>query len=123
MIKKADVLLGVVLLLCGCMASAFLFISSQGGSMAEVSVDGKSYGTYDLGYNQVVKIAHGKGKNELKISDNQISMVYADCPDQYCVKHKPIGKSNETIVCLPNKVVVNIQWDQAEEGGVDATTN
>lgn len=91
--------------------------------MAKVSVDGKAYGTYDLSYDQAVKIENGKGKNELKISGNQIVITYADCPDQYCVKHKPIGTSNETIVCLPNKVVVTIQSDREAQGGVDATTN
>ena len=36
-------------------------------------------------------------------------MLEANCPDEICVHHKPISKNGETIVCLPNKVVVVIK--------------
>ena len=36
-------------------------------------------------------------------------MIEADCPDQLCVHQKAISKDRETIVCLPNKVVVEVK--------------
>ena len=35
-------------------------------------------------------------------------MTDADCPDLLCVHQRAIDKEDETIVCLPNKVVVKV---------------
>ena len=42
-------------------------------------------------------------------------MKEADCPDQICRKHKAIDKSGETIVCLPHKVVIEVEADTREQ--------
>lgn len=47
--------------------------------------------------------------NMLVIEDGQVYMESADCPDQICVKHKPVSKDGEIIVCLPNEVFVEIK--------------
>ena len=33
-------------------------------------------------------------------------MTEADCPDHLCISQKAVGNSGGTIVCLPNKVVI-----------------
>ena len=48
-------------------------------------------------------------------------MIDADCPDQLCVKQKKISLKNETIVCLPNKVVIEIEG--ADSSQLDAVAN
>jgi hypothetical protein len=44
-------------------------------------------------------------------------MKDADCPDKLCEKTGKISKNGETIVCLPHRVVVEIQGG---EGNVDS---
>ena len=44
----------------------------------------------------------------LVIKDGKAEMKSAICPDKICVKHRPIDKSGQTIVCLPEKIVVKI---------------
>ena len=46
--------------------------------------------------------------NVLWIHNGMADMKNADCPDKICVNHQSISKARETIVCLPNKVVVEI---------------
>ncbi|MEG1930769.1 MAG: NusG domain II-containing protein [Anaerovorax sp.] len=124
MIKKADIVLGIVLILCGCIASVFIYFSGETGgkgAVAEISVDGKSYGVYDLDQDEFINIHTPGHTNQLQIQKGEIFMVSANCKDKYCVRHKPIRKSNETIICLPNRVVVTIQSD--EKGELDAITN
>ncbi|KAI4447103.1 hypothetical protein C823_001622 [Eubacterium plexicaudatum ASF492] len=45
-------------------------------------------------------------------------MIWADCPDQLCVHQKAISGQGETIVCLPNKIVVEIA--EGEDADLDA---
>ena len=49
-------------------------------------------------------------------------MRKADCKDQICADHKAIEKSGETIVCLPHKVVIEIQSEDGKEQELDGVT-
>ena len=54
--------------------------------------------------------------------ENGIAYVTdADCPDQLCVHQKAASKNHESIICLPNKVVVEV--DGSEESEFDAVAN
>jgi hypothetical protein len=44
-------------------------------------------------------------------------MDYSDCKNQVCVNTGKISKAGETIVCLPNYVIVEIV--SSKEGGED----
>ena len=55
-----------------------------------------------------IKMKKRFGRNDV-IEDGKAKMISADCPDQLCVHQSSIAKSKETIVCLPNKVVVEVQ--------------
>lgn len=59
------------------------------------------------------------GITGLKSGTARVSMIEADCPDHYCVDHAAIDKVNETIVCLPHRVVLEITGG-GEEKEVDA---
>lgn len=104
--KKNDYQLIVVV----AAAAALLFLVfakvwNGSASMAEVSVNGKKIGRYRLSEDQEIEI---RGKNLLVIRDGKADMTEADCPDKLCVRQKPISKQGESIVCLPNKVIVTV---------------
>ena len=80
-----------------------------------IRVDDKIYGTYDLSRDQTIRI---DDSNTLAIKGGQAAMIDADCRDQLCVHQKSISRKNESIICLPNKVIVSIE--QGEENDVDA---
>ena len=84
---------------------AFFLMRSSVGTTVVVSVDGKEYGRYSLLKEQVVQIGD---TNTLVIHNQEADMLFAECPDQICVKHTPISGTDENIICLPNKVVVTI---------------
>ena len=73
-------------------------------------------GTYSLSQPQTVKIKNSKGKttNVLVIRDGKADMKEADCPDKLCVHQKAISAENESIVCLPNRVVVTVTNSKKE---------
>lgn len=115
--KKGDILLVCAVLI---LAAAGLIYMNLGGKKSggtlTVTVAGEIYDTYDLAENQEISLDMDGGHNQFQIKDGVVSMMEADCPDQYCVKHAPIYKVNETIVCLPHKVVLEItEGEEAKE--------
>ena len=96
---------------------------NQNGDFAVVTVDGKEYGRYLLCEDTKIDITDATGQitNILSISNNTATMSEASCPDKLCMKHKAISLEKETIVCLPNKVVVTIESDT--DSDLDAISN
>ena len=118
---RGDILLGVSLLLLGIIFFVWvLFWGQADANKVEVKVNGKIVGVYSLSEEQEIKLKD-LGENTFVIRDSQVEMIKADCPDQYCVKHYPISKNGESIICLPNKVVITIKGK--DEGEVDAVSN
>lgn len=117
--KKNDwILVAVILVLAGIGFLIYLNFGKQSAGLVKVTVDGELYGTYSLDKEQEIEI---NDTNRLIIEDGQVDMIEADCPDQICVDHKTISKNKETIVCLPNKVVVEIVGGENAE--IDAVAN
>ena len=86
--------------------------------MAVVTVDGVEYGRYPLSENHTETIHFEDGSyNRFAIQDGCVNMPEASCPDQICVHHSRISKNKETIVCLPDKVVITIE--NGEDSGID----
>lgn len=117
--RKNDILLaGAILIIAVFGLLFYMRLGKQAAATITVTVNGEVYGTYSLEHDQ--KISIGK-TNQLLIKDGKADMIEADCPDQICVKHKTISKNKESIVCLPNKVIVEVVG--GEEAGLDAVTN
>lgn len=107
--NKADIyiliILAVVSLGWMMMQNAF----SKNGSYAEVYVDNVLQGSYSLDEDIEIEIKGCNSINDiLAINNGYAYMKEAQCPDQYCVEQKHINKANETIVCLPAKIIVKI---------------
>ena len=77
---------------------------------AVVTVDGAEFGRFLLREDVTEKIELPDGSyNILEIKNGKARVTEASCPDGICVNHRAVSRQGETIVCLPNKVVVEIQ--------------
>lgn len=54
------------------------------------------------------------GYNLLEIGDEKVRVIEADCPDKLDVKQGYISRVGEVIVCLPNRLVIEIKGTRAE---------
>ena len=54
------------------------------------------------------------GYNLMEIGDGKVRVIEADCPDQLDVKQGYISKTGEIIVCLPNRLVIEIKGIEDE---------
>lgn len=118
-IKKADIVLLAVLLLVSTALSVWSF-SGGSGAKAVVTVDGELYGTYSLSQDQVIEIRQNNHLNKITIKDGSVQMSYSDCHNQICVNDGRISRANQSIVCLPNKVMVEIIGGEED---IDAVAN
>ena len=94
-------------------------VGQQAANYVTIRVNGEITETYPLAEDNVINI--NNGTNVLEIKNGAVRMIEADCPDQICVNHKAISEVNESIVCLPNKIVVEIVGQ--DESLIDAVTN
>ena len=108
---RNDIILIAAILLVAAVGLLYLFVFRSVGDTVKVTVDGELYGVYSLSEDVVVDIItgeDGEGLNRLIIRDGKAYMEEASCPDGICVSHRPVFRNGESIVCLPNKVVVSI---------------
>ena len=121
-IKKNDIILIAALL-------AIAFLLYQGmlyeqekntkDGIAVVTIDGKEYGRYPLTHDVMERINLPDGSyNILQIAEGKADVTEASCPDGICVRHRAVNKKGQSIVCLPNKLVVEIV--NGGEADVDA---
>ena len=118
---KADLLLAVSFIIAGILCFiGIIYFNSLPSGQVEIKVAGKMVGTYSLLEDRQIELNY-KGENLVEIKDGKARMVYANCPDQYCVKHREISRNGESIICLPNQVVVTVTG--GEDQDVDGVTN
>ncbi|WP_024865782.1 NusG domain II-containing protein [Butyrivibrio sp. FCS014] len=124
--KKNDLILIAVILVITLASIAGIRLwqhnNTGGAATAVVTIDGVKYGEYPLSSDVTERIELPDGSyNILNISGGFAEVTEASCPDQICVKHNHIKYAGETIVCLPNKLVVEIEG--GEDNGIDGSTH
>lgn len=118
--KKNDVLLLILVIAVAAVILLMrIFIGDKHPGYVTVRVNGEVLETFDLSIDQTIDI--NGGTNTIKIQDGEVDMISADCPDKLCVHQKPISANGENIVCLPNRLVVQIV--NQDEKILDAVTN
>jgi len=58
---------------------------------------------------QTIPIETKYGYNLIEIGDEKVRVIEADCPDKIDVKQGYISNIGETIVCLPNRLIIEIK--------------
>ncbi len=111
MIKKADILLGITFVLLGLCLSFLVAQSDISPKYVRVTVGSELYGTYDLSQNQDISIKKNGHINKIRISNQKVRMIESDCKNQVCVEQGNIERANQSIVCLPNQVMVTIDGE------------
>ena len=133
-IRKADIILLIVLIVCGLAASAVLAMSHSGGDTVIIESGGKPYAVYSLFEDRTIVVpgapvtgtgshAENSEYNIVEIRGGAVSVTEASCKNQVCVRHRGISQSGESIVCLPNRLVVRIEGGSGKGGGYDSVTS
>lgn len=116
-IKKGDIVVLVcVLLIAAVIYGGLRLFSEQSGEYVNIEVNGESVAQLSLDTDTVYEVKiDGKTANVVEIKHGKASVTAADCPDKICKNHSPISKTSESIICLPNKVVISVEGHSENE--------
>lgn len=115
--KNDLILVAALLVIAAAGFLAFSLFKTEGDTVV-VSVDGEEVSRYSLSEDIVTDIITDGGVNTLNILNGEAFVSSASCPDLICANHRAISNVGETIVCLPNKVVISIENTQ-NDGELD----
>lgn len=107
----ADVILVAALLVIALSVFLVISLTQKEGAYAVVTVNGEEVARYSLALDGEYAIGD---TNVLVIKGGEAYMTYADCPDGLCIGQGKISMTGQRIVCLPNKVMVEIIGSEEE---------
>lgn len=120
-LKKDIILISGILLTAALLWLIPLFMNKETPAVVKVIQDGQVTGVYPLSEDRTEYISYGEENyNLLFISNGEASISDADCPDGLCIRSRNISRSGESIICLPHKLVIQIE--SKEESELDAVT-
>ena len=102
MLKKGDFIIILSVLLLALISSVLAF-SQKSGKTVTVKENNKT--VYSGSLYETIRLAG----NTVEIKNGKVRVSSADCKNQICVNHKPISKKGESIICLPNKVLAEVE--------------
>ena len=106
----ADIFLIIGLIVLTIILSVVIYKNQKTSDLSvEITIDGDLVKTVSLEDDFETMLSTG---NKLVIKDGKVYIEEANCPDNLCVKQGSIEKINESIICLPNKLVVRIVEDE-----------
>lgn len=117
---KNDILLILAVLLVAGGLLLWQGLSQQAGTSVEVTVDDEVLMTLPLREDTSVVIGEGDHTNRLVIENGEARVTEASCPDHVCMDRGAIHYDGETIVCLPNRLVIAVK--NGADGGMDAVS-
>lgn len=125
MFKKWDIIIIVILILISFIPEiifGFVMGYNHDRIYAEITIEGDFYKSIPLSEHsgeEVIKIKKDNHFNKIMIRDSKVLMIDADCPDSLCVNQGKISEVGQSIVCLPNKVMIEIKGNKKEENDDD----
>ena len=103
--KKRDFLFAVAVILVSSLAFLAIKLSPKDSDMVRITVDGKFFCEKPLSEDCVIDI---NGTNTAVIENGSVYMQSATCPDKLCVHQGKTSDNSKKIICLPNKVVIEV---------------
>ena len=120
--KKRDIFVIIIMILIS-VITYFIFVkdNNQVGTKVVVMINNVEDKVFDINDSIEYKINTEYGYNILKIENGYADVIESNCPDKNCVNQKRINKNNEKIICLPNKVIIEVKG--GEENNIDSIAN
>ncbi len=119
-LKKNDILLIGGFLVIFAVIMLILSTTNTSGNQVVVSIDGVESYSFPLNEDlEFVITGYEGGTNYLVIENGEAYLKDASCPDHLCVHMGKISNVGQSIICLPNRVVIEIEGNNDKNDGTD----
>lgn len=113
-LTKGDKILIVILSLFSLLLAYFFssINTSSSDKYVSVMVNGQEIKRIDFSKETVGRtyaIETEFGRNVIELGDESVWVIEADCPDKLDIKQGVIDKPGQVLVCLPNRLIVEIK--------------
>ncbi|MBQ4522760.1 MAG: NusG domain II-containing protein [Lachnospiraceae bacterium] len=117
--KKQNVVFIIILMVVSLVMLFFLIMEKkrQEGDKVLIYVNGTLMQEVSLDTEDEILIHGNPGDNVLVIQNGKAYMKEASCDNHVCIQQGEISKNGETIICLPNQILVEVS---AENQKMDA---
>lgn len=120
--KVLLILLGF-LFVAALLGTIYVMVLQEEGAVVEISRDGELLYTLPLEEDTSLTVTDEAGNyNVVLVEDGKVSVTHASCPDGICMAHAPTDSTADPIVCLPNRLVVEVVHPDGEGDGLDGVT-
>lgn len=105
----------LIIFLISLSVAAIVLMPKKSGERVVVKVDGKIVYTKSFSKEVTIKTITSKyGTNTIEIGDGYVRVISASCPNQLDVKQGSITNVGESIICLPNHLLITIDGESEE---------
>lgn len=105
-IKKIDLIVIFIMLAAAAVSYVLVLRMQSGGSAAIVKFNNEIVRVMPLNRDAVYIVEQDSVHARIEVKNGRVCMAESSCPDKLCVKQ---GNYSRLIVCLPNKIVIEVQ--------------
>lgn len=88
-------------------------VTASSQNVAVISVNGREIDRINLSEHKGTEVLDipeiDCNPETVEVKDQQIRIKNSTCPEQICVRTGYISKHSQTIICLPHKVIIEVQ--------------
>lgn len=106
--NKNDKILIITIFSISVMMITISIICKQEGGQALIYHNHQVVQTVDLNIDHIYQVEGDLGIVKVEVKDQKIRVIEENSPYHLCSKQGYISSSNETIICMPNRIMIEI---------------
>lgn len=106
--NKNDIKLIIIVLVVIAILFIIYFLNNNKANMAYVYYENDLILTIDLNIDNIYEVDGENGTVKIEVLNNQIRVVEENSPRHLCSKQGFISNSGQSIICLPNKIIIEL---------------
>lgn len=111
-ISLFDILLVALILVSPVLSLTSLWQPNQVNNKLFLYYDNKLLASCSLSEEGVLSITEKSSDVKVKIEENRVRILESNCPKQICVHTGWISAPGQTVVCVPNRILLEIKGKQ-----------
>lgn len=119
MSNKKFILIFVLIFLVFSLLAFVINMQEADSDTVVITVNGELHKELNINEDGMFVIKTDDGHSIVNVKNREVFVVEATCPDKICVRHGKLLNKYDSIVCLPNKIVIEYKNNK---GGIDAVT-